>query len=56
MDAPPVLDGGEAAVITAHPSPVRELIERCETLRRRLAAHHRADTTHLLEDANCTPV
>jgi hypothetical protein len=38
-------------MITAHPSLLRELTERCETLSRRLAAHPSADTARQLEDA-----
>ncbi|MGW1617374.1 DUF5133 domain-containing protein [Streptomyces sp. NPDC002285] len=41
-------------MITAHPSLLRELIERCETLRLRLAAHHNADTARKLDDATYT--
>ncbi|MFF2507608.1 DUF5133 domain-containing protein [Streptomyces sp. NPDC058067] len=41
-------------MITAHPSLLRELIERCETLRHRLAAHHSAETARQLEDATYT--
>jgi hypothetical protein len=41
-------------MITAHPSLLRELIERCETLRRRLAAQHSAVTARQLEDATYT--
>ncbi|MFC5219611.1 DUF5133 domain-containing protein [Streptomyces coerulescens] len=41
-------------MITAHPSLLRDLIERCETLSRRLAAHPSADTARRLEDATYT--
>ncbi|MGW6738107.1 DUF5133 domain-containing protein [Streptomyces sp. NPDC055013] len=41
-------------MITAHPSLLRELIERCETLRLHLAAHHSADTARKLADATYT--
>ncbi|MEU9669763.1 DUF5133 domain-containing protein [Streptomyces bobili] len=41
-------------MITAHPSLLRELIERCETLRRRLAADNSAETARRLEDAAYT--
>ncbi|MEK0098964.1 DUF5133 domain-containing protein [Streptomyces sp. A475] len=44
----------EATMITAHPSLLRELIERCETLRHRLAADHSAETARQLEDATYT--
>ncbi|MFM9709073.1 DUF5133 domain-containing protein [Streptomyces galilaeus] len=38
-------------MITAHPSLLRELFERCATLRRRLAANNSAQTARRLEDA-----
>ncbi|MCZ4606603.1 DUF5133 domain-containing protein [Streptomyces sp. Lzd4kr] len=41
-------------MITAHPSLLRELIERCETLSRRLATHPSADSARQLEDATYT--
>ncbi|MFF7535324.1 DUF5133 domain-containing protein [Streptomyces bobili] len=41
-------------MITAHPSLLRELVERCETLRRRLAADNSAQTARRLEDAAYT--
>ncbi|GAA3543629.1 DUF5133 domain-containing protein [Streptomyces osmaniensis] len=41
-------------MITAHPSLLRDLIERCETLSRRLATHPSADTLRRLEDATYT--
>ncbi|OQD56792.1 DUF5133 domain-containing protein [Streptomyces phaeoluteigriseus] len=41
-------------MITAHPSLLRELVERCETLRRRLAADNSAQTARQLEDATYT--
>ncbi|MGA5143379.1 DUF5133 domain-containing protein [Streptomyces azureus] len=41
-------------MITAHPSLLRELVERCETLRHRLAADNRAETARQLEDATYT--
>ena len=41
-------------MITAHPSLLRDLIERCETLNRRLATHPSADTARQLEDASYT--
>ncbi|MEV4229699.1 DUF5133 domain-containing protein [Streptomyces bobili] len=41
-------------MITAHPSLLRELVERCETLRRRLAADKSAETARRLEDAAYT--
>ncbi|MEU9671624.1 DUF5133 domain-containing protein [Streptomyces bobili] len=41
-------------MITAHPSLLRELVERCETLRRRLAADNSAETARRLEDAAYT--
>ncbi|MEV6408950.1 DUF5133 domain-containing protein [Streptomyces bobili] len=41
-------------MITAHPSLLRELVERCETLRRRLAGDNSAETARRLEDAAYT--
>ncbi|MBC9728261.1 DUF5133 domain-containing protein [Streptomyces sp. TRM68367] len=41
-------------MITAHPSVLRELVERCETLRRRLAADSGAETARQLEDVTYT--
>jgi hypothetical protein len=41
-------------MITAHPSLLRELVERCETLRHRLAADDSAETARRLEDATYT--
>ncbi|MFI7020044.1 DUF5133 domain-containing protein [Streptomyces sp. NPDC050164] len=41
-------------MITAHPSLLRELVERCETLRRRLAADNSPETARQLEDATYT--
>lgn len=41
-------------MITAHPSLLRDLVERCETLTRRLATHPSADTARRLEDAAYT--
>ncbi|WP_306191460.1 MULTISPECIES: DUF5133 domain-containing protein [unclassified Streptomyces] len=41
-------------MITARPSPLRELVERCETLRRRLAADQSAETARRLEDTAYT--
>ncbi|MCX5521331.1 DUF5133 domain-containing protein [Streptomyces bobili] len=41
-------------MITAHPSLLRELVDRCETLRRRLAADNSAETARRLEDAAYT--
>ncbi|MFE1882782.1 DUF5133 domain-containing protein [Streptomyces diastatochromogenes] len=43
------------AMITAHPSLLRELVERCENLRRRLAFDNSADITRQLDDATYTP-
>ncbi|WP_374011033.1 DUF5133 domain-containing protein [Streptomyces ipomoeae] len=44
------------AVVMAHPSLLRELVERCETLQRRLASDADADaeTERRLEDATYT--
>ncbi|MER8225880.1 DUF5133 domain-containing protein [Streptomyces sp. NPDC094143] len=41
-------------MITAHPSLLRELVERCERLRRRLAADNSTETARQLEDATYT--
>ncbi|MFH9826500.1 DUF5133 domain-containing protein [Streptomyces bobili] len=41
-------------MITAHPPLLRELVERCETLRRRLAGDNSAETARRLEDAAYT--
>ncbi|CAM5331219.1 DUF5133 domain-containing protein [Streptomyces chartreusis] len=41
-------------MITAHPSLLRDLIERCETLSRRMAVHPSADTARQFEDATYT--
>ncbi|MFF8035994.1 DUF5133 domain-containing protein [Streptomyces sp. NPDC016626] len=41
-------------MITAHPSLLRELVERCETLRHRLADDNSTETTRQLEDATYT--
>jgi hypothetical protein len=41
-------------MITAHPALLRELVERCETLRHRLAADNSAQTARQLEDAAYT--
>jgi hypothetical protein len=41
-------------MITAHPSLLRELVERCETFRRRLAADNSAESARQLEDATYT--
>ncbi|MGW0477554.1 DUF5133 domain-containing protein [Streptomyces coeruleorubidus] len=41
-------------MLRAHPSLLRELVERCETLRRRLASGGRAETRRQLEDATYT--
>ncbi|MGF0174475.1 DUF5133 domain-containing protein [Streptomyces sp. Marseille-Q5077] len=41
-------------MITAHPSLLRDLVERCETLSRRLAVHPSSDTARQLEDATYT--
>ncbi|MFE9455055.1 DUF5133 domain-containing protein [Streptomyces sp. NPDC006739] len=39
-------------MLKAHPSLLRELVERCETLRQRLASDDSAETRHQLEDAS----
>jgi hypothetical protein len=41
-------------MLRAHPSLLRELVERCETLRRRLASGGSAETRRQLEDASYT--
>lgn len=41
-------------MMTAHPPLLRELVERCETLRRRLACDYKAETARELEDATYT--
>ncbi|MDG9709498.1 DUF5133 domain-containing protein [Streptomyces sp. DH10] len=41
-------------MLTAHPSLLRELVERCETLRRRLASDGSAETRRRLDDASYT--
>ncbi|MFD5013797.1 DUF5133 domain-containing protein [Streptomyces chartreusis] len=41
-------------MITAHPSLLRDLIERCETLTRRLALQPSANTARQLDDAAYT--
>ncbi|MFD5862735.1 DUF5133 domain-containing protein [Streptomyces chartreusis] len=41
-------------MITAYPSLPRDLIERCETLSRRLATHPSAGTARRLDDATHT--
>ncbi|WDV56590.1 DUF5133 domain-containing protein [Streptomyces coeruleorubidus] len=41
-------------MITAHPSLLLELVERCETLRHRLAADNSTETARQLEDATYT--
>ena len=41
-------------MITAHPSLLRDLIERCETLSRCVATHPSSDTVRRLEDAAYT--
>ncbi|WP_308429083.1 DUF5133 domain-containing protein [Streptomyces brasiliensis] len=43
--------GRKAVVITAHPALLRELVERCESLRRRLAADNSAETARRSRDA-----
>ncbi|MGW1952830.1 DUF5133 domain-containing protein [Streptomyces sp. NPDC001920] len=40
--------------MTAHPPLLRELVTQCETLRRRLAADHNAETARELADATYT--
>ncbi|MFI6857896.1 DUF5133 domain-containing protein [Streptomyces sp. NPDC050416] len=44
----------EPAMITAHPSLLRELVERCEAFRHPLAADNSAETARQLEDATYT--
>ncbi|MFJ5731551.1 DUF5133 domain-containing protein [Streptomyces paradoxus] len=41
-------------MLTAHPSLLWELVERCETLRRRLASGSSAETRRQLEDTSYT--
>ncbi|ATW52358.1 DUF5133 domain-containing protein [Streptomyces peucetius] len=41
-------------MLRAHPSLLRELVERCETLRRRLASDNSAETRRRFEDATYT--
>lgn len=41
-------------MLRAHPSLLRELVERCDTLRRRLTSDDSADIRRLLEDASYT--
>ncbi|MFM9633521.1 DUF5133 domain-containing protein [Streptomyces galilaeus] len=41
-------------MITAHPPLLREPVERCETLRHRLAADNSPETTRRLDDAAYT--
>nr|WP_189980147.1 DUF5133 domain-containing protein [Streptomyces capoamus] len=41
-------------MLMADPSVVRELVERCETLRRRMASGGSAETARQLEDATYT--
>lgn len=41
-------------MIMAHPALLRQLVERCETLRRRLAVDDSAETVRQLEDATYT--
>ncbi|MFG2473188.1 DUF5133 domain-containing protein [Streptomyces canus] len=41
-------------MLTTHPALLRELLERCETLRRRLASNGSAETRRQLEDASYT--
>ncbi|MEU6419263.1 DUF5133 domain-containing protein [Streptomyces spiralis] len=43
-----------AVVLVAHPSLLRELIERCERLSRRVASGGGSDTARQLEDAAYT--
>ncbi|MEU6012282.1 DUF5133 domain-containing protein [Streptomyces sp. NPDC047453] len=43
--------GRKAVVITAQPALLRELVERCDSLRRRLAADNCTETARRLEDA-----
>ncbi|WP_443074893.1 DUF5133 domain-containing protein [Streptomyces sp. NBC_01454] len=50
-----MIDAGQPAretdLVMAYPPHLRELVERCETLRRRLAVDHSAETARRLEDA-----
>ncbi|OUD04026.1 DUF5133 domain-containing protein [Streptomyces swartbergensis] len=41
-------------MLRAHPSLLRELVERCESLRRRLASDGSAQTRRQLDDASYT--
>nr|WP_307625135.1 DUF5133 domain-containing protein [Streptomyces turgidiscabies] len=41
-------------MVMAHPSLLRELVERCETLRRRTASGGNAETVRQLEDTTYT--
>ncbi|OSZ57661.1 DUF5133 domain-containing protein [Streptomyces pharetrae CZA14] len=41
-------------MLRAHPSLLRELVERCETLRRHATSDDSAQTRHQLEDAAYT--
>jgi hypothetical protein len=41
-------------MLRAHPALLRELVERCETLRRRLASGGSTQTRRQLEDASYT--
>ncbi|MGW4540716.1 DUF5133 domain-containing protein [Streptomyces chartreusis] len=41
-------------MLTARPSLLRELVERCETLQRRLALQPTADTARQLDNATYT--
>jgi hypothetical protein len=50
----PSYTGRKPAMITAHPSLLRELVERSERLRRRLAADNSTETARQLEDATYT--
>lgn len=43
-----------AVMLTAHPSLLRELVERCETLKRRVASGGSAETRRQLEGASYT--
>ncbi|NWF30268.1 DUF5133 domain-containing protein [Streptomyces sp. PKU-EA00015] len=41
-------------MLRAHPSLLRELVERCETLRRRVASRGNAETWRQFQDASYT--
>ncbi|WP_254401562.1 DUF5133 domain-containing protein [Streptomyces sp. AC555_RSS877] len=41
-------------MVMAHPSLLRELVERCETLKRRLTSGGSAETARQLDDATYT--